>query len=254
LRYFLEISYNGSNYHGWQKQENAHSVQAELEEKLAVIVNQKLQVVGSGRTDTGVHAKQQYAHFDLDFPFTDPLLFRLNCILPRDIAVKNAFLVKDTAHARFDAFYREYEYVISKVKNPFLQGFSWEFTKLLSVSLMNEATQALLQNEDFESFSKTRTNVNHYRCKISKAIWREEADKIVFTIGADRFLRGMVRAIVGTMINVGLGKIIPEKMDAIIRAKARAKAGSSAPPSGLFLTKVHYPLELFLKKDREPLS
>jgi tRNA pseudouridine38-40 synthase len=244
MRYFIELSYKGTNYHGWQIQENADSVQAQLNKALATILRQPIETLGSGRTDTGVHATQQFAHFDIENPVADAtkLVYRLNAILPFDIAVKQIFLVSDETHARFDAISRSYEYHITTQKSPFLKDLSYFFPNSVDIKLMNEAATKLLGEKDFASFSKVHTDVNNFFCTISRAEWEQKADMLIFHITANRFLRGMVRAIVGTLLEVGLKKITVSDFENIITLKNRNTAGRNAPPEGLFLTEVKYPV------------
>jgi tRNA pseudouridine38-40 synthase len=247
LRYFLEVSYRGTNYHGWQIQNNALSVQQVLEEKLSVLLKSETETIASGRTDTGVHGRQQFVHFDTSGELPPNFLYRLNCILPRDISANSLVPVLPDAHARFDAISREYEYHITTVKNPFLQGLAWEFGKPLDFDLMNKAAEKLLHYDDFECFSKVHTDVATFLCKIEKAEFTKKGTDVIFTIRANRFLRGMVRAIVGTLTDVGLGKLQPDQFESIICSKNRKNAGAQAPPEGLFLTKIAYPPSIFLK-------
>lgn len=197
--------------------------------------------MGAGRTDTGVHAKEMYAHFDYDSPIVIPnLVHKLNSYLPKDIAIYDVILVQDEAHCRFDATKRTYEYHINTVKDPFLEEQSWYFHQYLDVALMNEAAKILLNHTDFQCFSKVNTDVNTFDCSIFEAYWKTEDNKLIFTISANRFLRNMVRAIVGTLINIGLHKITLDNFENIIASKNRDKAGFSVPAHGLYLTKVVY--------------
>ena len=242
MRYFIELSYNGKAYHGWQNQPNAISVQQVLEEALSVLLQTKTEIVGAGRTDTGVHASQMFAHFDIDFEVeTTNLIFKLNSYLPNDIAIKDMFRVKDDAHARFDALSRTYHYKISTVKNVFNTDFAYRLQLSLDIEKMNEACKVLFLYNDFQCFSKSNTDVKTYNCTITKAEWIKENGEIVFIITADRFLRNMVRAIVGTMINIGLGKIQLNDLHDIIKSKNRCEAGYSVPAHGLYLTHIAYP-------------
>ncbi len=241
MRYFIQFSYNGTNYHGWQTQPNATSVQETLTNAMSIILNQTLVLMGAGRTDTGVHARQMYAHFDVQTAIEIPLtIFKINSFLPKDIAVFDIILVHDDAHARFDAKSRTYQYYINTIKNPFLTDQSWFYHTNLNIELMNEAAKILFNHTDFESFSKSNTDVNTFNCKIIQANWTSENGNLVFTITADRFLRNMVRSIVGTLVNVGLQKTTCNDFDNIIKAKNRTKAGFSVPACGLFLTKIEY--------------
>jgi len=242
LRYFIEIAYNGSNYYGWQIQPDAITVQEVLEDKLSTLFKTEIKVTGAGRTDAGVHAKQLFAHFDCE-EITDisELIFRLNSFLPKDIAISNIIRVKEDAHARFDAVLREYEYVISLKKNPFSEGLAYQIHNKPDVELMNKAAKVLLDYKDFQCFSRSKTDVKTYHCIIKKAYWQETNEGLIFTVSADRFLRNMVRAIVGTLLDVGFKKTSLETFHKILKNKDRSKAGASAPAHGLYLTKVQYP-------------
>ncbi len=242
MRYFIEIAYNGKNYYGWQRQPKQISVQQILEETLSTLLRKEIKLTGAGRTDAGVHAKQLFAHFDFegigDF---DDFIFRMNSFLPKDISVKNIFEVKEDAHARFDAVEREYEYIISIKKDPFSQDFAFQINNIPNVELMNQAAEMLLTHRDFQCFSRSKTDVKTYNCTIVKAHWEAKNNRLIFTIAADRFLRNMVRAIVGTLLDLGYGKTTLEDFKAILNSKSREKAGASAPAHGLYLTKVIYP-------------
>ncbi len=242
MRYFIEIAYNGTDYFGWQIQPNAITVQEVLEDKLSTLLKTKIKVTGAGRTDAGVHAKQLFAHFDCDeIEQTTELQFRLNSFLPKDIAISKIIEVKEDAHARFDAVEREYEYIVSLKKDPFSERLAYQIHNMPDVELMNKAAKVLLDYKDFQCFSRSKTDVKTYHCTIKKAYWKEEKDQLIFIISADRFLRNMVRAIVGTLLDIGYGKTSIEKFHEIIKNKDRSKAGASAPAHGLYLTKVQYP-------------
>lgn len=244
MRYFIKLAYNGTAYHGWQYQPNAASVQEVLNNGLSVILNSEISIMGAGRTDTGVHASQMYAHFDFDLSIDNKqLVHKLNSYLPKDVVIYDVFLVHDEAHARFDATRRTYEYHINTFKNSFLQELSWYFHQQLDLDLMNEAAKLLFNHTDFQSFSKVNTDVNTFDCTIYEAYWKQEDEKVVFTISANRFLRNMVRSIVGTLINVGLKKITVADFNKIIESKNRDKAGFSVPAHGLYLTKIEYPYD-----------
>jgi tRNA pseudouridine38-40 synthase len=245
MRYFIHLAYNGKTFHGWQKQPNAPTVQSEIEERLSLLLRQEIEVVGCGRTDTGVHAKQYFLHFDLDQTVeTEKLAFQLNAILPKDISIYEVFEVDDHTHARFSATQRTYEYWISTRPDPFAHRLSFLHTKPLNIIAMNEAAQLLLGHTDFECFSKVHTDVKTFNCKITQAVWEErENHKLVFTISADRFLRNMVRAIVGTLLNVGKGKITIDDVQKILNSKNRSEAGESVLAHGLFLTNISYPFK-----------
>ncbi|WLD24686.1 tRNA pseudouridine(38-40) synthase TruA [Flavobacterium dauae] len=242
MRYFIQFSYNGTNYHGWQLQPNAISVQEILTKALKTLFRDDFEIVGAGRTDAGVHAKLMYAHFDTDVVFNkEKMIQKLNSFLPEDVTVFNFFEVDKDAHARFDAVSRSYEYHIHTFKNSFLKNLSYYQFKNLDIDKMNEAAKILLQYEDFECFSKTHTDVFTFNCTITTAYWEQKGSQLIFHISANRFLRNMVRAIVGTLINVGLGKIQVNDLHQIIKSKNRGKAGFSVPAHGLYLTKVMYP-------------
>lgn len=243
MRYFIECSYNGTNYCGWQTQNNARTIQGEIEKVLSILLKKPIEIVGSSRTDTGVHAKHQTAHVDIEeaIPNPEDIIYRMNKMLPHDIAILNIFPVADDYHSRFEASSRKYEYHITRKKNPFLKDLSYEFTPSLNIEAMNEACQYFFKYIDFECFSKLHSQVYTYNCTIMEARWEEQQnDLLVFHIQSNRFLRGMVRAIVGTLIEVGRGKISVEEFEKIIQSKNRQKAGSAAPPQGLFLMKVAY--------------
>ena len=241
MRYFIELSYNGKEYHGWQIQPDAVSVQEKLNIAISTILQKKIEVVGAGRTDTGVHASQMFAHFDVDKELKDNVAFKLNSILPNTITVSKVFLVDDEKHARFDAVSRSYEYKIWLGRNPFLLDFSWQIhSQKLDVSLMNKAAKLLLEYTDFQTFSKVKTDVYTYNCNVTEAFWKHEGNNLTFYITANRFLRNMVRAIVGTLVDVGLGKLSVEDFRTIIESKNRSKAGLSVPAKGLFLTNIKY--------------
>ena len=242
MRYFIEFAYKGTNYHGWQIQPEAISVQEVLTKATNLILKDTFELVGAGRTDAGVHASNMYAHFDTDAIFDkNEVVRKLNSYLPEDIAVYDIITVADDAHARFDATARTYEYHIHLKKNVFSKDLSWYHFRKLNIEKMNEAAKILLEYEDFECFSKTHTDVFTFNCTITEAFWQLNNDQLVFTISANRFLRNMVRAIVGTLINVGLEKIQVEDIRTIIESKNRGKAGFSVPAHGLYLTKVTYP-------------
>ncbi len=245
LRYFIELSYNGSAYHGWQNQPNAISAQEVIEDALSKLLKETISIVGAGRTDTGVHAKQMFAHFDTIVEFSlKNLIFKLNSFLPKDIAIQNIFPVKDDAHARFDALSRTYNYRISLNKNVFDFNCSYFLKQELDIDKMNEASKILLDYENFKCFSRSNTDVKTYNCNIEKAEWNIKGNEIIFTIKANRFLRNMVRAIVGTIIAVGLGKMGVDEMHNIIAAQDRSNAGASVPGYALYLTKIEYPEQI----------
>lgn len=244
-RYFLQCCYKGTNYHGWQIQPNAISVQEIFEDTLSKILRAKISVVGAGRTDTGVHASFFILHFNSPDTEIDSvkLVYKLNSFLPQDIAVQKLWKVNNEAHARFSALSRTYKYFISTEKNPFSTETSYRYLKLLNVDKMNEAAKVLFDYEDFTSFSRLHTDVKTNNCKICHAEWKQENKQLIFTIKADRFLRNMVRAIVGTLLEVGQGKISIDEFHEIIELKNRKFAGTSAPAQGLFLVDIEYPEE-----------
>ena len=248
MRFFIELSYNGKVYHGWQNQPNAISVQEVLEKALSTILKAKIGVMGAGRTDTGVHASQMFAHFDFESEIdSKDLVYKLNSFLPNDIAVKAVFEVKPEAHTRFNALSRTYQYKISTSKNVFDYDFAYEVHLPLNVEAMNEACKILFKYKDFQCFSKSNTNVKTYNCDIKEAFWTQNSNQLIFTITADRFLRNMVRAIVGTMINIGLEKLKPEDLHTIITSKDRSNAGYSVPAHGLYLVEIIYPVTIRLE-------
>lgn len=242
-RYFLQLSYKGTNYHGWQIQPNAISVQEVLEKTLSTVLRETVEVVGAGRTDTGVHASFFVLHFDLNNELNNlkNLVYKLNSLLPTDIAIQKIWQVENNLHARFSAVSRTYKYYISTKKNPFKTDTSFKYLLPLEVDKMNEAARILAEYEDFTSFSRLHTDVKTNNCKILWAEWEVLNTQLIFTIKADRFLRNMVRAIVGTLLEVGKGKLSLSDFRKIIEAKDRAAAGASAPAKGLFLVEVEYP-------------
>lgn len=248
MRYFFEVSYHGAHYNGWQSQHNATGVQSVLEESLTKLLREPLRVVGSGRTDTGVHCEQQFFHVDIDKTFDhEGLLLRLNSFLPKDIAIHSVREVKPTASARYDAVERMYQYRITREKDPFSEGLAWHYFKPLDVEVMNKAAGLLLGEHDFESFSKVKTDVNHFLCNVRKAEWKLDGRRLEFTIAANRFLRGMVRAVVGTLLDVGTGKTSLKEFQTIVQSRDRRQAGANVPPYGLYLVKVKYPSSIFIK-------
>lgn len=245
----MKLSYNGSPYHGWQRQPNAMSVQQTLEEALSTVTQRPMTITGAGRTDTGVHAKEMFAHFDLD-EILDPKKFltSLNRLIGKDIAVHDLLKVRNDAHARFDAFSRSYNYYIMLHKDPFWFQFSHRMHYLPDISAMNEAAGILLKTSDFTSFAKLHSDSKTNICNVSEAKWTIDADGnlLKFSITADRFLRNMVRAVVGTLLEVGTGKMNLKAFEDVIIRKDRCAAGMSVPAKGLFLTKVEYPEEIFI--------
>lgn len=248
LRYFIELSYNGRDYHGWQKQPNAISVQENLEQALSTILKESIVTMGAGRTDAGVHAKQMFAHFDTEVRFgVDDLEYKMNSFLPKDIAIHSIFKVKNDAHTRFDALSRTYLYRISLKKSAFNFDAAFHLKPKLDIERLKEATKILFDYKDFQCFSKSNTDVKTYNCNIMQAEWNLVGNELQFTIKADRFLRNMVRAIVGTLINIGVGKIEIDDLHNIIKSKNRSEAGFSVPAHALYLTEVAYPESIFFK-------
>ncbi|MCE2616660.1 MAG: tRNA pseudouridine(38-40) synthase TruA [Phocaeicola sp.] len=248
MRYFIELAYDGINYHGWQVQPNGNSVQATVQKAISTVLREEIEIVGAGRTDTGVNASKMFAHFDFDKPFDSSLLEKKLCkILPHDIAVYHIYKVRDDAHARFDAISRTYQYHVTLRKDPFLRRYAWQVYFPLDFNAMNEAAKVLFEYTDFTSFSKLHTDVKTNNCKIIRAEWKQVAEfEWVFTIQADRFLRNMVRAIVGTLIDVGRGKLTVDGFRQIIEQRDRCAAGSSVPGNALFLVDITYPKDIFL--------
>jgi tRNA pseudouridine38-40 synthase len=251
-RYFIKLAYNGGNYNGWQVQDNTpNTIQQILEEKLVMLLQESIEVTGCGRTDTGVHARNFYAHFTCrNTDLTENAshwVYKLNTVLPSDISVFSILKVKDEAHARYDAVARTYNYYIHQHKNPFMEHFSWYQYGYIDFDLMNKAAEILLDTKDFSSFSKLNTQVKTNICYVSEASWMQLSEhEWCFVITADRFLRNMVRAIVGTLLLVGRNKITLSDFKKIIGEKNRTEAGMSAPAHGLFLAEVQYPEELYL--------
>lgn len=248
MRYFLKLAYQGTEFHGWQIQPDVTSVQEEIEEKLTTIFQKKTSLVGCGRTDTGVHAREFYAHFDTDEQISleqDHLLHKLNTMLHPHIGIESIFEVRPDAHARFDATRRSYEYHISRIKDPFNGTLSYKLAVDLDLKRMNKACELLLGEQDFGCFCKTRADNHTNLCTVYSAGWKHEENKLIFRITANRFLRNMVRAIVGTMLDIGQVKIEVSKLKNIIASQDRTMAGRSVPAHGLYLTKVEYPSEIF---------
>ena len=242
MRYFIEFAYDGSSFFGYQNQPNEISVQEELEKALSTILREPIKTTGAGRTDTGVHAKKMFAHFETEQKLDENLVYKLNSFLSENISIKQIFKVPADMHARFSATFRTYEYYISTEKNPFTVNSAWQTwrQKPLNIDAMNEACKILFEYDDFTSFAKLHTDNKTNICKIYKAEWEQLGNQLKFTISADRFLRNMVRAIVGTMVEIGTGKFQPNDLRKIIEDKYRNSAGVSAPAQGLFLVDVRY--------------
>ncbi len=248
-RYFIQLSYKGTAYHGWQVQENTpNTVQQVLNKAISKILNEPITVTGCGRTDTGVHAKDFYAHFDSSKEnLTDnaeKIIHQFNSVLPHDVVAHKIVAVKPEANSRFDAVSRTYQYIITKKKDPFLIDAAYHCHAGLNTEAMNKAAVVLLEYTDFSSFSKSNTQTFTNNCKITEAFWKEQGDLLIFTISADRFLRNMVRAIVGTLLEVGENKLTIEALKKVIESKNRSNAGFSVPAGGLYLTEVRYPMGL----------
>ena len=249
MRYFLELSYLGTAYHGWQRQQNAFTVQQALEEALATLLRHPAAVTGAGRTDTGVHAAYYVAHFDTEIPLGERFCYHLNALLPADIAARRVAEVPEGAHARFDAVEREYTYRILRDKDPFRRETSWQYHADLDPVRMNEAAVMLSQYSDFTTFSKLHSNNKTCICRVFRALWREESPgEFLFVIRADRFLRNMVRSLVGTLVDVGRGRLTVETFREIVESCDRSLASASAPAPGLFLTDVRYPESIFVRE------
>lgn len=242
MRYFITFSYDGTAYHGWQIQPHSLSVQEELQKAMSILLRKPMEVVGAGRTDTGVHARKMVAHFDYDEEVDCPqLVYKLNKLLPRDIAVQQVEPVAEDMHARFSAKSRTYHYFVHMGKNPFLRSYSWQVYGNIDFELMNQAASVLMEYKDFTSFSKVNTDTKTNDCTITEAHWdRIGEDQWCFTITANRFLRNMVRAIVGTLMEVGRGRMTIEQLRRVIDAKDRCCAGDSVPGNALFLVQVKY--------------
>lgn len=242
MRYFITFSYDGTAYHGWQIQPHSVTVQEELQKALSTLMRKPMEVVGAGRTDTGVHARKMIAHFDHDEVLDCPqLVYKLNKLLPRDIAVQHVEPVADDMHARFSAKSRTYHYYVHLDKNPFLRSYSWQVYGNPDFELMNRAARVLMEYKDFTSFSKVNTDTKTNDCTITEARWdRVGEDQWRFTVTANRFLRNMVRAIVGTLMEVGRGRMTIEQLRSVIEAKDRCRAGDSVPGNALFLVEVRY--------------
>ncbi|UKN01382.1 tRNA pseudouridine(38-40) synthase TruA [Paracrocinitomix mangrovi] len=242
-RIFIKLAYKGTNFFGWQIQPNHPSVQSEIESVLGKLNGGKeVKITGCGRTDTGVHSSEYYAHCDLPFEMEkDQLIYKLNSMLPMDIVIQDILEVEAEAHARFDATNRTYHYFIHQSKDPFIDEISWYRKPDLDIESMNKACLMLVQHKDFECFSKVKTDVTNFLCDIKNAIWIKSEKGYIFSITANRFLRNMVRAIVGTMIEIGEGRMSLEEFQIVLDSRNRSEAGQSVPAKGLFLAKIEYP-------------
>jgi len=245
MRYFLEVSYKGTKYAGFQIQKNGHTIQGEIEKALAIICRSPVSLTGSSRTDAGVHARQNYFHFDVDRDFDTALIYNLNSILPLDIVVKSVSAVPSNAHARFSASSRQYKYFIVAQKDPFQTETAWYYPYSVDIELLNQAADVLYKYTDYTSFSKRNTAVQTKECSIIKSKWGFKGHNLIYTIEANRFLRGMVRGLVGTMLLVGRRRISLADFEAVIQAKNCTKASFATPPHGLFLIKIQYPQSLW---------
>lgn len=250
MRYFLELSYKGSHYSGWQIQPNAMSIQQKVNEALSLVLGNNIVVAGSGRTDTGVHAKQQFAHFDSENKITEKVhLYKFNAVLPQDISINKIYHMQDEAHARFSAISRSYEYHVHQSKNPFLYGFSYYFHPIIDMEKMNQAAELMeeLGEHDYACFAKSGHSSQTLNCHILHARWYVlEESRLIFKITANRFLRGMVRAIVGTLLDVGTQRMSIEQFLQVLNSSDRTRAGRSVEACGLYLSKVEYPETIFL--------
>jgi tRNA pseudouridine38-40 synthase len=247
MRFLFEISYLGTNYSGWQSQLNATGVQEVVEKCLSTVLRTKVSIVGSGRTDAGVHCTQQFFHADIEKTFDrDKLIVQMNSFLPADIAIRSIRQIREDISARYDAIERAYEYIITTKKDPLRNGRAFYYFKSTDVKTMNKAAALLVGTHDFEAFSKVKTDVNHFICTIKEAEWNQKGDLLVFNVAANRFLRGMVRAIVGTLLDTGTGKISMKEFQEILKSKDRKKAGMNVPSEGLYLIRVKYPKSIFI--------
>ncbi|WP_185866033.1 tRNA pseudouridine(38-40) synthase TruA [Blattabacterium cuenoti] len=247
MRFFIELAYNGKYFYGWQIQKKGSTVEGNLEYCLSKLLKKSINVIGAGRTDKGVHAKQMFAHFDYEGKITNNLIEKLNIFLPKSIKVLNIFPVKENIHARFNAIKRTYKYYLTRKKNPFFQDFSWYCFYPLNIHRMNIASKELMRYKDFSSFCKKKTSeTGNNICKISHACWSIDNDLFCFTIESNRFLRSMVRCIIGTLIDVGRNKISISEFVKIIESKNSNYCRSIVPACGLFLTRIIYPEDIFL--------
>ena len=244
-RYFLEIAYKGTNYSGFQIQDNAGSIQEEVEKALSIFFRRKFELTGSSRTDTGVHALQNYFHLDSEVLIDPQNIYNLNALLPGDIVLRSATPVKPDAHCRFDAISREYRYYLYRVKNPFLADRAWFYPYTLDKEKLREAADLVLRQNDFTAFSKRNTQVKTFLCSIQHSGWEEENDCLVYRVVANRFLRGMVRGLVGTMLQVGRGRIPVDQFGEILQSRDNRQTDFSAPGHGLFLFRVNFPVSTF---------
>ena len=250
MRFFIELAYKGTNYHGWQIQPNAKTVQEEVNKVLSTILNVNIEVIGAGRTDAGVHARQMFAHFNasINRGFFKELVYLLNSYLPKSINILSIERVKTTAHARFDAVERTYKYYISTIKDPFNNSYHYFIKNPPDIDLMNEASKIIIGCKDFKSFSKSHSDVKTFICEIKNAFWYQKDNQLIFSITSNRFLRNMVRSIVGTLLEIGFKKTTFEDLKKIIKSRDRSRAGFSVPANGLFLTKIVYPSNIYIRQ------
>lgn len=246
MRYFMQFSYLGKHYHGWQRQPASLTVQEAMEERLGLLLGGEVALVAAGRTDTGVHAREMVAHFDWEAPIGEDFLERYNAFLPQDIAVRGLRPVRPEAHARFSALSRTYEYHLLQQRDPFSLDTACFVRQPVDFDRMNTAAAYLMEFSDFKAFSRSQTDVKTYLCTITRASWEPRGGAWVFTITADRFLRNMVRAVVGTLLEVGKGRMAPEGIKEIIGSRDRSRAGVSVPAKGLYLTEITYPEGIYL--------
>ena len=246
MRYFLEVSYKGTGYSGFQSQHNANTIQAEVEKALKILCKEKIELTGSSRTDAGVHAYQNYFHFDFNGELLQGLAYNLNAVLPGEIAVKKILEVKKEAHCRFDAISREYRYYIYDAKNPFLKDRAFYYPYKIDLALMQTAASLIKEYSDFTSFSKRKTQVKTFKCTIMKSEWVKEDGCIIYKVKANRFLRGMVRALTATMLKIGRGNLTIDDFQRIIEGRDCSLSSFAVPPDGLFLMEVEFPKDYFL--------
>jgi tRNA pseudouridine38-40 synthase len=247
FRYFIEVTYKGTFYAGYQVQENAVTIQSALQEALAIFFKTEIQLTGSSRTDSGVHALQNFFHFDFEHEIPERKIYNLNAILPKDIAIKSITPVNADAHCRFNAVSRLYKYYIYHTKDPFLEDTAYYFPYKIDEDLLRQAAEMVKQYQDFTSFSKRNTQVNNFICKIIQSEWTREKNCLVYTVEANRFLRGMVRGLTGTMLQVGRRKLTLNDFKQVVESKDNTKADFSVPGHGLFLVKVNYPENVWPK-------
>lgn len=243
VRYFVALQYNGSQYSGWQLQPNAPTIQQEIEDKISKLLGYHVPIMGCGRTDAGVHALDFFFHMDTENALDEQFIFKMNMMLPKDVALKNAFQVKEKAHARFDAISRSYTYHIHRLKNPFNYGLSYYYPHLFTfdLSVLNDVASLFLNYDDFYPFCKTNTDVKTTKCSLTKSLWEIQEDTLTYQVSANRFLRGMVRLMVGCCINVTMGKLTLEEVDLALKSSHRLQKDLSVPAQGLYLRDIQYP-------------